>query len=338
MAVTRPLVSIITPTLNSARTLESCLLSITEQTGLDGSVEIIIVDAGSTDTTRQIAERFGARILENPLRTGEAGKAVAARAAEGDFLAFIDSDNILVGRDWLVRMLAPFKEEDIAGSEPIRYLARPHDNYLTRYFASLGMNDPICLYLGNYDRVCALTGRWTEMPIRSEARDGYEKVWLTPGHVPTIGANGFVIRRRILMALGFTDHLFDVDVVQELTRQRHWAFAKIHCGIVHIFAGDVRTFRRKQRRRVRDYLHYRDRAMRSRATHGPSRKGLIHFYIATVLGWPLVWQALRGYRRTGDAAWLFHPAACALTLYEYGVGTLASRWCAGPLTREGWSQ
>ena len=76
-----PSVSVVIPTLNAARYLEECLGAVRGQE-YAGGVEIIIVDAGSTDRTLEIAGRFGVdRILENPLNTGEAGKAVGFRAA-----------------------------------------------------------------------------------------------------------------------------------------------------------------------------------------------------------------------------------------------------------------
>lgn len=336
MGVDCPRVSIIIPTLNAASVLRASLISIALQQTAD-SVEVLVVDAGSTDGTQAIATQYGARVLENPLRTAEAGKAVGVQAAHGEFLAFVDSDNILVGNDWLARMLAPFQDADVVATEPDRYLSRPNDGYLTRYFAGLGMSDPICLFLGNYDRYCVLTGRWTDLAVRSLPQSGYDKVWLSPGRIPTIGANGFVVRRQQMLDLQVGKYVFDVDIVHRLVAQQRWAFAKVHCGVVHVFAGDVRTFQRKQRRRVRDFLYFRQQAVRSIEAQ-PSRRGLIRFVVATVVGWPLVWQALGGFCRTGDAAWFFHPAACALTLYEYGTGMLAGRRQVGPLSREGWRQ
>ena len=35
------------------------------------------------------------------------------------------------------------------------------DGYITCYCALLGMNDPICLFFGNYDRFNLITNKWT---------------------------------------------------------------------------------------------------------------------------------------------------------------------------------
>lgn len=106
-------------------------------------------------------------------------------------MALIDSDNILPRPDWLARMVEPSDDPQIAAAEPIEFTCRESDPALTRYFAMLGMNDPLCLFLGNYDRYSCVSGRWTEMPRESEVDAGsYLKVSFRPENMPTIGANG----------------------------------------------------------------------------------------------------------------------------------------------------
>lgn len=86
---TFPLVSAIIPTFHSGKTLENCLRSIKNQSYKN--VELIIVDAFSKDNTREIAERFTARIF---LLAAERSPArnFGVKQAKGKFLLFIDSD------------------------------------------------------------------------------------------------------------------------------------------------------------------------------------------------------------------------------------------------------
>jgi glycosyltransferase involved in cell wall biosynthesis len=111
----QPRISVLIPTLNSSKTLGFCLDSLKEQEYPKENLEIVFADGGSVDATRTLIEEFRKNsswsrvaVIDNPLKTGEAGKAVALKAATGDICAFIDSDNILVGSDWLCRMVAPF--------------------------------------------------------------------------------------------------------------------------------------------------------------------------------------------------------------------------------------
>ena len=142
------LVSFVIPVLNSEKTLAECLGAIRTQTLPPGiEREIVIADAGSSDRTLEIARDYGADVItENPLKTGEAGKSAGIKAAHGDVIALVDSDNILPDPSWLARMTAPFADPDVVATEPIAYTARPQDPAPTRYFALLGMNDPICLF------------------------------------------------------------------------------------------------------------------------------------------------------------------------------------------------
>ena len=252
-----PTISVVIPTYNSEKTLAQCLESIKNQS-YQGEIEIIIADGGSTDRTLEIAKRYTNRILNNPLKTGEAGKAVGVKHAKGDIIALIDSDNILPTKDWLEKMVIPFEDEEIAGAEPLYYTYRRKDGYITRYCALIGMNDPLCLFIGNYDRYNLLTGKWTELKVKQEDKGEYLKIELDERAIPTIGANGFLIRREMLKRCSIGDYLFDVDVVYELVRQGYNKFAKVKVGIVHIFSGSISTFARKQRRRIKDYAYYKE--------------------------------------------------------------------------------
>ncbi|MEM3641041.1 MAG: glycosyltransferase [Candidatus Bathyarchaeia archaeon] len=83
------LVSIIIPTFNSEKTLENCLKSIRNQSYKD--IELIVVDAFSQDKTREIAEKYSAKVF---LLAAERSPArnFGAEQAMGEFLCFVDSD------------------------------------------------------------------------------------------------------------------------------------------------------------------------------------------------------------------------------------------------------
>ena len=215
-----PGVSVVIPTLNAEKYLDECLAALRDQDYPAELVEILLVDAGSTDRTLELAEAHGVdQVLANPLRTGEAGKAVGLRAAQHDLFCMVDSDNVVVGRDWLRRMVAPFEEEAIVSSEALRWDYRREDHFINRYQALTGINDPLALFIGNYDRWSELTGRWTDYPHHSEQRDGWERVELDPRYVPTMGANGYIVRRRALDVVPVDDYFFDIDFVYDLVQR-----------------------------------------------------------------------------------------------------------------------
>ncbi len=239
-------------------------------------------------------------------------------------------------------MVEPFNDLDVIASEPIEYTYRETDGYITRYCALLGMNDPLCLFLGNYDRYCTLTGQWTEMVHKEEDKGGYLVVELDKDRLPTIGANGFLIYRSVLERCDIGDYLFDIDVIYEhldrLASSKPIRFAKVKTGIIHIFSGDIKTFARKQGRRIRDYQYYNQLGVRKYPWKSHGKRGLLRFILFCVTVVPLLFQSLNGYMRRPDSAWLFHAVACWVTLYEYGLGTISGIFGASELTREGWKQ
>ena len=93
-----PEVSIIVPARNEEVRLGDCLSSLVAQTGV--VFEIIVVDDGSTDRTRAIAESCaGVRVIfPRPLPAGWTGKnnAVVAgvKEARGEWLLFTDADTV----------------------------------------------------------------------------------------------------------------------------------------------------------------------------------------------------------------------------------------------------
>jgi len=93
-----PEVSIIVPARNEEASLGACLASLTAQTGV--SFEIIVVDDGSSDRTREVAQTFaGLRVISpEPLRANWTGKnnalVAGAKEAHAKWLLFTDADTV----------------------------------------------------------------------------------------------------------------------------------------------------------------------------------------------------------------------------------------------------
>ncbi len=289
------------------------------------------------DRTLEIATSRGARIVANPLVTGETGKAAALRVASGEIVALIDSDNVLVGRDWLRRMVAPFADPAIVASEPIAFRAGRCDTLVDRYCALFGANDPLCLFIGNYDRESAMTGTWTGIPVVVHDCGDYLAIDLDRPLLPTFGANGTLYRRDVLQRY-VGERLMDIDIPVRIARAEVGRrFAKVRTAIEHRFCSDSKAFVRKQKRRVRDfYATSASDEARVYPWKGLAARGTVRFALACVTVVPLLWQTFRAYRRSGDRAAFFHPIACWLTLWVYGVNVLFAR--GRELDRAGWRQ
>jgi hypothetical protein len=86
--------SIIIPTFNRAALLPAALDSVLAQPG--GDYEIIVVDDGSTDDTPAVLSRYASRVqvLTQPNRGPGPARNFAAESARGEYLMFLDSDDL----------------------------------------------------------------------------------------------------------------------------------------------------------------------------------------------------------------------------------------------------
>jgi cellulose synthase/poly-beta-1,6-N-acetylglucosamine synthase-like glycosyltransferase len=108
-------ISVIVPAYNVDTTIGACLDALRHQTAPREEYEIIVVDDGSTDQTRRIAESRGVKILTQPNRGAAAARNLGAQNACGDLLLFIDADSVPDAR-WIEAMVAPFADASIAGA------------------------------------------------------------------------------------------------------------------------------------------------------------------------------------------------------------------------------
>ena len=108
-------ISIIIPIFNEEKTVEK-LISLVEQVELPYEKEIILIDDGSADKSKEIINQYRARHKTIFLEENR-GKGFAIRTgfknATGDIVAFTDADTI-VPPDWLTKIIASLNQPGIS--------------------------------------------------------------------------------------------------------------------------------------------------------------------------------------------------------------------------------
>jgi hypothetical protein len=110
-----PKVSIVIPVKDRPVDLRHCLESLAALDYPQEKLEIIVVDDGSSDTTPQVACELGARLLHSGAVGGgpAAARNRGAQEAQGEILAFIDSD-CTASPQWLRQLLPVFATPQVA--------------------------------------------------------------------------------------------------------------------------------------------------------------------------------------------------------------------------------
>ncbi len=89
-------VSVIVPVFNSERYICDCINSLRSQ--VLSSIEIIIVDDGSTDSSPQICDNFAKKdnriiVVHQENKKQGSARNIGIKIAKGDYIAFVDSDD-----------------------------------------------------------------------------------------------------------------------------------------------------------------------------------------------------------------------------------------------------
>lgn len=111
-----PFVSIVIPVMNERRTIARVIRNASR---VHPRSEVIVVANGSTDGSRQIAHKMGAKVLSYDQPLGhDVGRSIGAREAKGHIILFIDGDFIVRTQE-----LIPF----------VKAIETGHDIALNRY-------------------------------------------------------------------------------------------------------------------------------------------------------------------------------------------------------------
>jgi glycosyltransferase involved in cell wall biosynthesis len=239
-----PDLSVVICTLNGAPGVDCCLEGLSRQT-FQGSLEVIVVDDGSSDDIAAVADRHGARLIRHTTNRGlAAARNSGVLAAAADVVAFLD-DDVEPEPEWAERLLAAYGDGLLGvggavvprttGAGPLTgFLAR--HNPLEPLEVELAVSEALRYRIKLYIR-----------RLWSAGREGRRAVF------SLVGAN-MAFPRRLLIDIGLFDERFRFGA-EELDLCRRLAHAYPTEGftfepaarVAHYFDPSLRdTFRRSR--------------------------------------------------------------------------------------------
>ena len=112
----QPHVTVVVPVRNGAATIGACIEALLAQDYPRDFVEIIVVDNGSADETRDVVARYPVTLLvELEVRTSYAARNRGIAQASGEVIAFTDADCVALS-DWLTHLVAPLADATVGAA------------------------------------------------------------------------------------------------------------------------------------------------------------------------------------------------------------------------------
>lgn len=328
----RPKVSVVIVAKNSKPILGLCLERLRRQNYDQSLIEVLVIDGGSVDGSQEIARTFGACVIEGGYPDNqEARRYMGAKQAIGEILLYLDSDNLIPYDTWLPDMVAPFEKPQVVASFTKWYDPDKLLPSIDRYYALLGGNDPVVYYLGKHDRVPYGERRLPKGAELVSTKSGCEIVRFSPKQLPTLGCNGFLVRKAYFDLLDLQDpeKFFHTDVhIDLLAKNPNAEYAIVENTIIHASGGTLLTNLRK---RLRYKSEHSERLREYRRYHvfdpGCWHDRLRLLYVIVVAGTfiiPLL-RAVVGFLRTGRWEWFWHPVATFGMVAAYGVAFISDK-------------
>ena len=209
MSNKRPKISVIIPTYNAQESISNCLRALCRQTVHHDLYEIIVVDDGSTDDTRQILDQFPEiSLVAIPHGGPSVARNAGAKTACGELIVFTDSDCVPTP-EWLQAIVAPFEDNQIIG---VKGVYRTDQKGIIARFVQLE-------YQYKYERLA----RWK--------------------YIDFVDTYAAAYRRDVFLANGGFDTSFTVPSVED----QELSFRLAQKGYPLIFAPDAAVYHRHDR-------------------------------------------------------------------------------------------
>jgi len=122
------------------------LEAVRKQNYPQNNIEILVVDGGSTDDTREIANKYSCQIIDNPEVEPVNAKFIGYNNAKGKYIIFLDSDEIIINPKSISNKIHLLENNpQVKAVLSSGYVDPPDTNFVTTYINEFG--DPFSFFM-----------------------------------------------------------------------------------------------------------------------------------------------------------------------------------------------
>lgn len=303
----RPVFSFIMPSYNSEKTIGAALCSIRSQKFDQSLIEVLVIDGGSEDSTRDIAAEYGASVIDNPQRLPEYAKRIGFEKAHGEYLVKMDTDEEFVHDKQLLYRYHLLKERPELKCLVANRLLPASKNGVSGVYLNL-YGDPFTFFV--YREKGSILETYSSRVTEKDA--GAAVLSFGKDDVTPIGDGGTTVISADYLNEHFSEEKYDLSFV--VTAFNRMVTKSGLCGCIpgddiqHRSRSDLGTYLSKLRFRVvNNVFGTKDSGFTQREKGNPTmgrRKKLFVLYALSVV-WPLADSIILALRHR-DATMLLH--------------------------------
>lgn len=244
-------ISVIIPAYNEQGNLERLFASLDRQSYPKDKIEYLLVNDHSTDKSEQLAQKFGAKIINVETHDIELNKGIGMHTANNKYVYWLDADMEIFGNDFWQCLVQPLEENpELIGSFTNEFsLAKdlPRENRsLLRYISYDPLQrDPVYQYFSESIDNCVI-----------KATDSYSFCKFKSRQIPPCGRMMYNKAKLLATDVGKNRSFIDLESLEIVVRAGYEYFAYVpKAKIRHYHALNLTQLIGKRLRNLeRDYL------------------------------------------------------------------------------------
>lgn len=301
----RPMISVILPSIRKGN-LDKYLENIRKQTYPRNKVEIVVA-WGSEEKINDLEKKYDCRIIYNFTSDMEARRRAAIESATSDWIFMADDDNFFPNPQLLENMMDAILSENSNAAECVWQYYDKEDYPINRYCALVGVYDPSVYYLRRQDHMQVCDYKWNLKGKVLKETDKYFKVKIEKGEVPTMGDQGFLVRKQDMLLGKNGEALMHMDVCAELVERGrdNFIFMKDYYG--HNCVTSKKQLLGKLKRNI-DRFQVDGNSRKMNYEMNGKKMVTLGLTLGTFII-PLK-DAIVGFCKIHDWAWFIHPILC----------------------------